>query len=106
MRRGKRLWLSWGPRTSRALKEEIYKEHDLTALSQLPTGSRVPIIIGWAIPIMILALIAFTFIVHPAAGIQQSINWVLWTGSFAALGAALALGHPLAILAAFVAAAG
>jgi pheromone shutdown-related protein TraB len=86
------------------IKEEIYKEHDLPALSQLPAGSRVPIIIGWAVPIMILALIAYTFIIHPAAGIQQSINWILWTGSFAALGAALALGHPLAILAAFVAA--
>jgi pheromone shutdown-related protein TraB len=86
------------------IKEEIYKEHDLLALSQLPVGSRIPIIIGWAIPIMILALIAYTFIVHPAAGIQQSINWILWTGSFAALGAALALGHPLSILAAFVAA--
>jgi pheromone shutdown-related protein TraB len=86
------------------IKEEIYKEHDLPALSQLPAGSRVPIIIGWAIPITILALIAYTFIVHPAAGIQQSINWILWTGSFAALGAALALGHPLSILAAFVAA--
>ncbi|MDD3024876.1 MAG: TraB/GumN family protein, partial [Syntrophomonadaceae bacterium] len=84
------------------IKEEIYKDHDLLALSQLPAGSRVPIIIGWAIPILILALIAYTFISNPDAGIQQSINWVLWTGSFAALGTALALGHPLSILTAFI----
>ena len=84
------------------VKEEIYKEHDLLALSQHPAISRVPIFIGWAIPISILALIAYTFIANPAAGIQQSINWVLWTGSFAALGTALAFGHPLAILTAFI----
>lgn len=86
------------------IKEEIYKDHDLPALSQLPPSSRVPIIIGWAIPILILALIAYTFISNPDAGVQQSINWVLWTGSFAALGTALAFGHPLSILTAFVAA--
>lgn len=86
------------------IKEEIYKDHDLPALSQLPPNSRVPIIIGWAIPILILALIAYTFISNPDAGVQQSINWVLWTGSFAALGSALAFGHPLAILTAFIAA--
>jgi pheromone shutdown-related protein TraB len=84
------------------IKEEIYKEHDLLALSRHPAGSRVPIIIGWAIPISILALIAYTFIANPAAGLQQSINWVLWTGSFAALGTALAFGHPIAILTAFI----
>lgn len=86
------------------IKEEIYKDHDLPALSQLPPSSRVPIIIGWAIPILILALIAYTFISNPDAGVQQSINWVLWTGSFAALGSALAFGHPLSILTAFIAA--
>lgn len=86
------------------IKEEIYKDHDLPALSQLPPNSRVPIIIGWAIPILILTLIAYTFISNPDAGVQQSINWVLWTGSFAALGTALAFGHPLSILTAFIAA--
>ncbi|MDD3653797.1 MAG: TraB/GumN family protein [Desulfotomaculaceae bacterium] len=84
------------------VREEIYKEHDLLTLSKLPAGSRVPIIIGWAIPILIVALIAYTFIVNPTAGVQQSISWILWTGSFAALGTALAFGHPLAILTAFI----
>ncbi|MDD4239548.1 MAG: TraB/GumN family protein [Desulfotomaculaceae bacterium] len=84
------------------IKEEIYKEHDLVALSQIPASSKAPIIIGWAIPILIVALIAYTFITNPSAGAQQSINWVLWTGSFAALGTAIALGHPLSILTAFI----
>ena len=86
------------------VKEEIYKEHDLVALSQLPVSSKAPIIIGWAIPILIVAVIAYTFFANPSAGAQQSISWVLWTGSFAALGTTIALGHPLSILTAFVAA--
>ncbi len=84
------------------IKEEIYKEHDLAALSELPEKSKIPVIIGWAIPVLIIALIAYTFITNPSAGAQQSISWVLWTGTFAALGTAIAFGHPLAILTAFV----
>ncbi|OPX90165.1 MAG: TraB family protein [Pelotomaculum sp. PtaB.Bin104] len=99
---GKKIVAVLGAAHIPGVKNEIYKEHDLQALSQLPAGSQVPVIIGWAIPILILGLIAYTFIANPAAGIQQSINWALWTGSFAALGTALALGHPLSILTAFI----
>ena len=53
---------------------------------------------------MILAVIAYTFISNPDAGIQQGISWILWNGGFSALGVAIGLGHPLAILTAFVAA--
>ncbi|MFC2948721.1 TraB/GumN family protein [Virgibacillus sediminis] len=86
------------------IMEEIHKEQDLERLSQVPKKSKVPKVIAWSIPILILAIIAYTFYTNPAAGIQQSISWILWNGSFSALGAALAFGHPLTILAAFVAA--
>ncbi|WP_066639907.1 TraB/GumN family protein [Desulfolucanica intricata] len=84
------------------IKKEIKKEHDLKELSRLPTNSRATKIIAWAIPVFIIALIAYSFITNPSVGTQQSINWVLWTGSFAALGAAIAFAHPLSILTAFV----
>lgn len=86
------------------IKEEIMKEHDLAKLTQLPPKSKVGTVIGWAIPLLIIALIVVTFINNPSAGAQQTLSWVLWTGSFAAMGAVLAFGHPLAILTAFVAA--
>ncbi|WP_075619635.1 TraB/GumN family protein [Paenisporosarcina indica] len=86
------------------ITKEIHKEHDLEALSQTPPKSIVPKIIGWAIPLLIVAIIAWTFIANPSAGLDQALSWVLWTGSLAAIGAAVALGHPLAILSAFVAA--
>lgn len=41
---------------------------------------------------------------NPDAGLQQTWSWILWHGSLAALGATIALAHPLAILTAFVAA--
>jgi pheromone shutdown-related protein TraB len=85
------------------IKEEIHKEHDLKRLTQLPAKSKAPKIIGWAIPILILAIVAYTFFANPQAGVQQTLSWVLWTGSFAALGTALALGHPLTIITAFFA---
>jgi len=86
------------------VKEEIYKEHDLEALTQTPATSRIYGLIGWSIPILIIGFIAYGFITNPAVGAQQSLSWVLWTGLLAALGTTLAMGHPLSILTSFVAA--
>ena len=84
------------------ITKEIYKEQDLVKLSAIPPKSIVPKILGWAIPVLIVALIAFTFIANPSAGFDQAFSWILWTGTMAAVGAAVALGHPLAIIAAFI----
>ena len=86
------------------IKEEIKKDHDLALLSQLPPKSKAPKLIGWLIPICIIAIIAYTFYTNPTAGLQQTFSWILWHGSFSALGTALAFGHPIAIVTAFVAA--
>lgn len=99
---GKKVVAVLGAAHVPGITEEIKKEQDLQALTQLPPKSKLPKIIGWAIPIMILAVIAYTFIANPAAGLQQTVSWILWNGSFAALGAAIAFGHPLTILSAFV----
>jgi len=84
------------------ITKEIHNEHDLKALSEVPPKSKWPKIIGWALPILLIALLAITFYNNPAAGIDGTISWVLWTASLGAIGAALAFGHPLAILTAFV----
>lgn len=86
------------------IKEEIKKEHDLKKLTAIPPKSNWPKIIGWSIPVLIVALIVFTFFANPSAGLDQSISWILWTGTLSALGTAIAMGHPLTILTAFVAA--
>ena len=86
------------------ITKEIHKEHDLKSLSSLPPKSKVPRLIGWIIPILIISIIAYTFYTNPAAGLEQTVSWILWHGAFSALGAAIAFGHPLTILTAFVAA--
>ncbi len=84
------------------ITKEIHHEHDLKKLSEVPPKSNWPKILGWAIPVLLVALLAITFYNNPAAGIDGTISWVLWTASLGAIGAALAFGHPLAILTAFV----
>lgn len=84
------------------ITKEIHKEHDLKQLTVIPPKSNWPKIIGWSLPVLIVAIIAYTFLTNPSAGFGQTISWILWTGSFAALGAIVALGHPLTILTAFV----
>lgn len=86
------------------IKQEIKKEHNLKKLTQKPPKSKLPKIIGWLIPIVILSIIAYTFFANPAAGWQQTVSWILWNGSFSALGALAAFAHPLAIVTAFIAA--
>lgn len=86
------------------ITEQIKKEHDLKKLREVPPKSKWPKIIGWSIPILILAIIVYTFLANPSAGFAQTVSWILWNGSLSALGAAIAMGHPLTILTAFIAA--
>ncbi|ALS77479.1 MULTISPECIES: TraB/GumN family protein [Planococcus] len=82
--------------------KEVHNEHDLEELSKVPAKSKWPKVIGWAIPLALVAMIAITFMNNPAAGLDQTISWILWTACLGAIGAAVAFGHPLAILTAFV----
>lgn len=99
---GKKIVAVLGAAHVPGVTREIHKEHNLQELTAVPKGSNVGKIIGWSIPALIISLIVYMFISNPAVGAQQSISWVLWTGSFAALGTLLAFGHPLAIVTAFV----
>lgn len=99
---GKKIVAVLGAAHVPGITKEIHKEQDLAKLSEIPPKSVIPKIIGWAIPILIVALIVITFIANPSAGFDQALSWILWTGSMAAVGAAVALGHPIAILSAFI----
>ncbi len=84
------------------IKKELYNEQDVKKLDEVPPKSKVPKMIAWAIPLLILGIIAYTFYTNPSAGLYQTLSWILWNGSFSAIGAAIALGHPLAVLTAFL----
>ncbi|WP_084243871.1 TraB/GumN family protein [Planomicrobium okeanokoites] len=101
---GKKIVAVLGAAHVPGITKEIHNEHDLEKLSEVPPKSKWPKIIGWAIPLLIIGIIAYTFIANPAAGLDQTISWILWNGTLAAIGASIAFGHPLAVLTAFVAA--
>lgn len=86
------------------IKKEIFKENDLRELRKLPKPKNTKKIISWGIPAVIILLIGSTFLINKDTGIKQISSWILWNGSLSALGAALAVAHPLSILTAFLAA--
>lgn len=78
---------------------------DLDAINSIPPASPVWKWIGWGIPIGIVGAIAYIgWSKGPEAAGDNALFWILANGIPCALGAALALAHPLTILAAFVSA--
>ncbi|GGY21027.1 pheromone shutdown protein [Rhodanobacter panaciterrae] len=73
-------------------------------LAATPPKARWPKWLAAAVVLLVFAAIAFAFHRNAALGTQALMSWVLFTGGFAALGALAAGGHPLSILAAFIAA--
>lgn len=99
---GKKIVAVLGAAHVPGITQEIYKHQDLEKLAAVPPKSILPKIIGWSLPILLIALVAYTFIANPTAGWDQAWSWIIWTGSMAAIGAIVALGHPLAVVTAFI----
>ena len=76
---------------------------DTSDIETAPSGSAAGKIIGWAIPAIIVGLIAYGFIAHgKEVGSDMIFKWVMWNGSLSAIGSLLALANPVTILVAFV----
>ncbi len=86
------------------IKEEIKKNQSIEFLTKLPPKSNLGKYIAWSIPVIIIAMITYTFFTNRTTGIEQTISWILWNGSLSALGVLLAGGHMLTILTSFIAA--
>ena len=87
------------------ITEQIHEERSLDELKVLPPKSIWPKILKWGIPLAILGLIAYGFLTKGKTHGYESIYiWILVNGLLSAGGAALALGHPVTILSAFLAA--
>ncbi len=85
--------------------DALGKPIDVAPLLTLPPRSKLPLVLKWLIPLLIVLLLTIGFF---KGGTQHSIEsisiWILVNGVFSALGVSLALAHPLTILSAFVAA--
>jgi pheromone shutdown-related protein TraB len=85
--------------------EQTFSSEEIKGLSMIPEKSGLSKVLPWLIPAIVVVL----FIVGFMAGNTQqlanaAIAWVLANGVLSALGALIALGHPLTILSAFIAA--
>jgi len=79
-------------------------ETRMNELIEKPQPSRIGYFIGWGICIFILGMFGVGYQQSPELGWSLVVTWVLINGGFSALGAALALAHPVSILTAFLAA--
>lgn len=96
-----------GPGIIRILHEldEGKQDSDLGDISSVPPPSRLSKIVPYLIPALIFAIVAAGFV---NAGWRNAVEmlwmWVLVNGTLSAVGAIVALAHPLTILLSFLAA--
>ncbi len=84
--------------------EAIPTKETVEQLEQKPPPSRTGYYIGWGIAAVVLSMFFVGYSRSPEMGWDLVVTWVVINGGMSALGAAIALAHPLTILSAFVAA--
>ena len=74
---------------------------DVEAFNQIPPAGIFSRMIPWIVPALIAAMLGYSFYkLGAASSLSNVLRWLCWNGGLAALGAILALGHPLSVLAA------
>jgi len=93
------------PGITRLLQGEEIEPETISQISIIPPKTLFSKMIPWLIPGIVIALfIAGFFFGNRDQLADAATAWVLANGLFSALGTLLALGHPLTILSAFIAA--
>ena len=87
----------------RELEEK--KEIDLKSLEQIPKSSKAFKIIGWGIPLLIIAsIILIGYLKGFSAAQDNVLFWILANGIPCSIGAILAIAHPVTVIVSFFAA--
>ncbi|MHC4639920.1 MAG: TraB family protein [Planctomycetota bacterium] len=85
--------------------ENIQEVHELEPLTEVPPKSWIGKFLKWAIPALIVGLFVWVYFTGGFGELMKSIYiWFFVNGTLSAVGAAIALGHPLAVVSAFIAA--
>ncbi len=103
---GKKIVAVVGAGHIEGIKKHLKKKHDINPLEKIPKGSKWVRYVAYSIPLIFVGIIGYGFIHHQSVELTITMltYWFLINGVLSSLGALLALGHPLTILSAFVAA--
>ena len=73
---------------------------DVEPLNEIPPRGIFSRISRWIIPALLAGIVAFGIYRQQGnfSGIEALLTWLLWNGGLAAVGAIIALGHPLSVL--------
>ena len=86
------------------ITKEIYLKQDMKELRNIPKKTLGSKIVGWLIPILIIGIFVYSFLTNTNLGFEQLKSWILYNGTFSAIGCIILMAHPLTILTAFIAA--
>jgi pheromone shutdown-related protein TraB len=101
---GKTILAVVGAAHIQGILNNIQLEIDLKSLDEVKEKKRKTKLLNYIVPAILIILILLSFKQDVQVGIKQIIIWFLTTGICSALGVLLALGSPLSMLTAFVAA--
>ena len=79
------------------------KSDDVSGINIIPAKGFLSKALPFLIPVLLISLFAAGFFMHGAGmSVSMMLRYIMWNGSLSALGAIIALGHPLAILVSFI----
>jgi len=85
--------------------EEGRAEKDLSKINEVPKKGIIAKVLPWFIPLAIIgAIVANFFLRGTDVALDNTLKWIVLNGGLSAIGAIIALAHPLTILLAFAAA--
>jgi len=100
--KGKRIVAVVGAAHVPGILEHIYTDSNIESLLKVPDVKKSSKLIQWIFPVGLTLLIVLSVLKTPDLAFNTLLRFILINGSLAALGTALAFGHPLSILTAFV----
>lgn len=103
--RGQKIVAVVGAGHIKGIKRHIGRDEPIDWLQELPPRTVWPVVLKWGIPAAIIGIFVLGFFRQGSGRSVENIYiWILVNGLLSAAGAAAALGHPLTILSAFLAA--
>lgn len=91
-----------GAAHAEGIKKHLNEDIDTDALNDISHKKGIGSLLKWIIPLTIIGIILYTLLNSLDTGIAQIKSWIIFNGTFSAIGTMLAFGHPLSILTAFI----